>query len=111
MSFPVLDENKSTFNAPGKRSFLKTLWKEEKLLVTSNVCNVFHPYKKNFCVKVSFILSSASAFNLDLSKNLSFGKELKHVNFSVHTADTFYTLSIFNPFPNKAWFLLYVLAV
>ena len=34
-----------------------------------------HP-QKNFCFSVTFILSSANAFNLDQSKNLSFGKEL-----------------------------------
>ena len=34
-----------------------------------------HP-KKNFCVYVTFILSSANAFNLDPSKNLLFGQEL-----------------------------------
>ena len=32
--------------------------------------------RKNFNLPVTFILSSANAFNLDQSKNLSFGKEL-----------------------------------
>ena len=34
-----------------------------------------HP-KKNVCFEFTIILSSANAFNLDESKNLSFGKEL-----------------------------------
>ena len=38
--------------------------------------NVFYPCRTNFRFSVTFILSSASAFNLDQSKNLSFGKEL-----------------------------------
>ena len=33
--------------------------------------------KKNFCFYVTFILSSANAFNLDLSEDLLFGKEVK----------------------------------
>ena len=39
--------------------------------------NVFHQSQTEICFKVSFILSSANAFNLDQSKNLSFGKVLK----------------------------------
>ena len=36
-----------------------------------------HP-NKNFCFSIEFILSFANAFNLDQSKILSFGKELKY---------------------------------
>ena len=48
----------------------------EKLLITT-IFSVFP--KTNFCFSVMFIMSSASAFNLDQSKNLSFSKELKTV--------------------------------
>ena len=44
--------------------------------------------KSNFNFWVTFILSSANAFNLDQSKNLSFGKELKTIyvyNFNSNT--------------------------
>ena len=40
-----------------------------------------HP-KKNFCFYVTFIWSSANAFNLDLSKNLKFGIELNKISVS-----------------------------
>ena len=49
------------------------MWEKEKMLVTSIFS--FTP-EKNSCFKVTFILSSANAFNLDQSKNLLFGKEL-----------------------------------
>ena len=42
---------------------------------------MFYTYsKKNSCFQITIILSSANAFNLDQSKNLSFGKELKEIN-------------------------------
>ena len=44
------------------------------------------------------ILSSARAFNLDQSKILLFGKELRKVGIAC--VDTF-----FNPFQNKHWIL------
>ena len=68
-----------TYNNPKKGGFLKTFWKREKVLVTSIFSfsqNVFCPSETNFNFKVKFILLSAKAFNLDLSKILSFGKEL-----------------------------------
>ena len=43
--------------------------------------NVFYPLKTNFNFSVTFILSSANAFNLDLTKILSFGKELDVIDF------------------------------
>ena len=68
-----------TFKDPWKEVFLKTLWEKEKMLVTSIFSfshNVFYPSKTNFNFSATFNLSSANAFNLDQSKNLSFGKEL-----------------------------------
>ena len=58
---------------------MKTSWKKEKMLVIS-----ISPFpvmfstlpKTNFGFSITFIISSASAFNLDQSKNLSFGREL-----------------------------------
>ena len=35
-------------------------------------------FKTNLIFSISFILSSSNAFNLDQSKTLLFGKELKH---------------------------------
>ena len=40
--------------------------------------------KINFYVSVTFILSSANAFNLNLSKVLSLGKELTHYHTLLH---------------------------
>ena len=37
--------------------------------------NVFNPFQNNFHFSVTFILSSANAFNLDQSKILSLSKE------------------------------------
>ena len=42
--------------------------------------------KMNFNISVTFIVSSANAFNLDQSTIMSFGKEIKHY---------------FNPNPNN----------
>ena len=69
---------------------MKMLREKEKILVTrifSFSHNVCYPSKKNFRFPVTFILSSANAFNLDLSKNLSFGKELTldHMNKYLRT--------------------------
>ena len=41
----------TTFDEPGNEAFLKTLWKKEKLLVTSNFTlshNVFYPSQNKF---------------------------------------------------------------
>ena len=74
-----------------------------------------HP-NKNICFRVAFILSSASAFNLDQSKNLLFGKELTETyhleimtflwqvnscNSSQWTCAGLHGLVILNPFPNN----------
>ena len=49
--------------------------------------NVSYHLKKNFCFLITLILSSANAFNLDQSKNLSFGKGLTSDRFSPHRLD------------------------
>ena len=59
---------------------LKILSEKERKLETCifSFPTIFYTHpKKNFCCEVAFILSSANAFNLDQSENLSFGKELK----------------------------------
>ena len=67
------------FQRPCTKSLLKSLWDKEKLLGTSifsfshNVSTLSNSQVKG---SVTFILSSANAFNLDQSKILSFGKEL-----------------------------------
>ena len=53
---------------------LKTLWKKEKMLVTTMFSTLLKT-SLNFSVK--FILSSANVFNMEPSKNLSHGKKLK----------------------------------
>ena len=50
--------------------------------------------KKNFCFEITFILSSANAFNLDHSKNLTFATELCGENLV--TGDLFFA-SFFLP--------------
>ena len=61
----------------------KSFWEREKMLVTSIfsfshiVFYPFYPLRHKFQFWVTFILSSANAFNLDQSKTLLFDKELK----------------------------------
>ena len=65
---------------PWKRSLLKTLWEKEKMLVTSisPFPKSFQPFQKQISIfSVTSILPSAYAFNVDQSKILLFGKELK----------------------------------
>ena len=67
------------FLRPWVKSFLKTLRKKEKMLVTSILSfshNVFQPYpiKNNRFLELLFLPSNASG--LDQSKILSFGKAL-----------------------------------
>ena len=50
--------------------------------------------KKNFCFSGSFILLSAYAFNLDQSKKLSFGKELRH-NIVAEVVHNYYCFEAF----------------
>ena len=61
-----LSTTQSWFLSTLRKKPLKTLCEMEKMLVT----------KSNFSFWFTFILSSANAFNLNQSKNLSFSKEL-----------------------------------
>ena len=57
----------------------KTLWEKKKMLVTSifsSSHSVFRSIKEKIIILANFDLSSASGFNLVMSKNLSFGKGL-----------------------------------
>ena len=67
-----------TFNDPEKKPYKNTVRKGEN---AGNQCFLLFPQcfyfpKRNFNFPVTFILSSASSFNLDQSKKLSFGKGL-----------------------------------
>ena len=69
----------TTFNYPVQATIWKKLWEKEKMLVTSIFSfshNVFYPSQDKFQFLSLFFLSSANAFNLDLTKILSFRKEL-----------------------------------
>ena len=64
---------------------MKTLRKKEKMLVTSIFSfshNVFYRFETDFMFSVTFIVSSANAFILDLSKILLFGKELNKLLYN-----------------------------
>ena len=59
--------------------------------------------KKNFCFYITFILSSANTFNLDQSKDLSFGKELMTIKLILFSFNTgFQNLIPFSANENKA---------
>ena len=76
--FPTMF-SKGFFFRVFKRSLLKTLWNKKKIVVTSisPFPTMFSPLSKtNFKFSITFILSSANAFNFDQSKFFSFGKEL-----------------------------------
>ena len=67
------------FKQPQNRILLKTLWEQEKMLVTSIFSfshNVSYPSQNKFQISAKFDLLSANASNLDQSKYFSFGKEL-----------------------------------
>ena len=69
------------FNNPETEAFWNIVGKEENagnqhfLLFPATLST----HTKNFCMLVTFILSSANVSNLDQSENLSFGKELTSV--------------------------------
>ena len=66
----------------------------------------FLPIPKQISVfSISFKLWSANAFNLEQSKILLFGKELKHHAKHVITPILIIECILFNPFPNKPWLL------
>ena len=78
---------RNCFNSlPQEKSFLKTLWEKEKMLVTSIFSfshSVFYPVSdRNHHLSYSFFLSSANAFNLVTCKILLFGKQLTRNPFS-----------------------------
>ena len=72
-----------TFNNPVYRAFWKHCWKRKKYWLSANILGKYFPTifstlpQTNFNFSVTFILSSANAFNLDQSKILLFGTELK----------------------------------
>ena len=62
------------------------------MLVTSNFLfsqNVFYLIQNKFVIWITFNLWSASAFNLDWSKILLFGKELKTAKIKTHVKNVF----------------------
>ena len=62
-----------SFNDPD-RGLPKTLWEKEPAFALFSMFST-RP-KTNFKFSVTFIVLSATAFNFDQSKTLSFGKEL-----------------------------------
>ena len=69
--------------------------------------NVFYIFQNKFSFSIPFNLLCANAFNLDWSQILLFGKSLKCSyckEFSFSHA-LLHSITKFNPFPNKAWFL------
>ena len=76
--------NNPEFYRPWRRGLLKTMWKEEKMLLTNIFSfphNVFYTSqnKTNFNFQFTFVFSSANAFDLDMSKILLFGSQLMHL--------------------------------
>ena len=68
------------FDMSWKEAFPKLFWEKEKMLVTSIFFfskNVFYSIKDRNDHYVTFILSSANAFNLDKVRFLSSGNGLK----------------------------------
>ena len=65
------------FQKSCERSLLKTWQEMKKMLVASIFPECFLFFQKQISYySLIFFMSSASSFNLDQSKNLSFGKEL-----------------------------------
>ena len=58
-----------------------SIWTSLKFSTFPTVFSIFYPFQTNFNFSVTFILSPASAFNLDQSKILSFGKELRKLSW------------------------------
>ena len=85
-----------------EKIFLKTLYEKEKMLVTS-----ISPFpimfstlpNTNFIFSLTFILSSANAFNLDKSKNLRFGKEISSLITEQSVSLTLYLICQFWALP------------
>ena len=70
-----------TFNDLEKEAFLKHCMNRRKCWLPSfsPLTTMFSRPPKTFNFSLPFILLSANAFNLDQSKNLLFGKELKRI--------------------------------
>ena len=59
--------------------FFKTLWKKEKLLVTSNFSfshSVYYPFRELSAIFIKFEIVVCKLFHFGGAKNLSFGKGL-----------------------------------
>ena len=79
--------NKPWFLRVCSTSPLKTLWEQEKLLVTSNFFfyQCFLPFMENFQPFSNLKLSSAKSFNLDQSKIFLSGNGLNRIDQSVES--------------------------
>ena len=110
-SFNPLPHN-PYFWRPWERSLQKTLWEKEKMLVTS-IFTFSHCFstlhKSNFKISVTFILSSANAFDLDKPKVLSFGNELTRLLNKFCEKETLayspFPIMYLYPFQDKTHFL------
>ena len=84
------------FQRRWNKGLLKTLWENEKMLVTSIFFfshNLFYSSQNKFHFFQShFILSSANAFNLDQSKISSFGEELELLSAIHGIKKTYFSL-------------------
>ena len=69
--------NNPCFLCVCRTGLLKTPWKKEKLLVTSNFSfshSVFYPYREPSATLINLKLSSANSFTLEESKICRLGK-------------------------------------
>ena len=72
--------NKTCFLFVCSTSLLKTLWKKEKLLVTSNFSfsySVFYPLEEVSAIFIKFVIVVSKLFQFGRVLILSFGKELR----------------------------------
>ena len=73
-------------------SLLKTLWKKEKLLVTSNFSishSVFYPFGELSAIFIKFKIVVCKLFQFGRVKNLSFGKWLNSLGSAVGRVQVF----------------------
>ena len=81
--------NKPLFLRVCSTSLLKTLWEEEKLLMTSNLSfshNVFYPFGELSTVFITLTIVICKLFQFERVYNLSFGKKLTHMHY--HTVQS-----------------------
>ena len=71
------------FSGPWVKSLLKTLWEKEKMLVTSNLFNLF-------IISGNFLLSSVNAFSFEQSRILLCAKEHQRVLKTLYVIHLFY---------------------